>query len=167
MHSSPPISSPWWKGARGEGYVAGQVVLFVLVLLGPRNPPGWPPWSGVPAVLAAVAGPLLAIAGGWLAVAGAAGLGRHLSPLPVPGRDAVLVEQGAYAQVRHPMYGGLVLLSLGWASWVHGWLSLAYVAVLFALLDRKSRREEIWLVDRFPGYADYRKRVRRMIPFVY
>ena len=51
--------------------------------------------------------------------------------------------------------------------WVHGWLTLGYVVVLFILLDLKSRREEEWLLLRFPGYAAYRSKVRKLIPFVY
>ena len=33
--------------------------------------------------------------------------------------------------------------------------------------DIKSRREERWLMARFPAYASYRKRVRKLIPLIY
>ncbi len=42
-----------------------------------------------------------------------------------------------------------------------------YVAALFVLLDVKSRREERWLVEKFPEYPAYQRRVRKLIPFVY
>ena len=48
-----------------------------------------------------------------------------------------------------------------------GWLTLGWAALLFVLLDVKSRREERWLADRFPAYADYRRRTRRLIPWLY
>ncbi|MBM4118604.1 isoprenylcysteine carboxylmethyltransferase family protein, partial [bacterium] len=48
-----------------------------------------------------------------------------------------------------------------------GWLTLGYVLALFLLLDHKSRREERWLVAKHPEYAAYKKRVRRLIPFIY
>ncbi len=37
--------SPWWKGTRGEWYVVVQVILFILVPIGPRTWSGWPTWS--------------------------------------------------------------------------------------------------------------------------
>ena len=48
-----------------------------------------------------------------------------------------------------------------------GWLTFVYVAALFVLLDVKSRREERWLVEKFPEYPAYQRRVRKLIPFVY
>jgi protein-S-isoprenylcysteine O-methyltransferase Ste14 len=65
------------------------------------------------------------------------------------------------------MYGGGLVLGLGWALCTRGWLTLGYVAALFAFLDVKSRREEMWLVERFPTYVSYQRRVRKLIPFVY
>lgn len=38
--------------------------------------------------------------------------------------------------------------------------------LLFLLFDAKSRREERWLETKFPSYAEYRKRVRRLMPCV-
>jgi protein-S-isoprenylcysteine O-methyltransferase Ste14 len=35
------------------------------------------------------------------------------------------------------------------------------------LIEVKVRQEEQWLLERFPGYAAYRRRVRKLIPFVY
>ena len=42
-----------------------------------------------------------------------------------------------------------------------------YAALLFLLFDAKARREEAWLVEKFPSYAEYRRRVRKLVPFVY
>jgi protein-S-isoprenylcysteine O-methyltransferase Ste14 len=33
--------------------------------------------------------------------------------------------------------------------------------------DLKARREEAWLLAAYPGYAAYRRRVRKLFPFVY
>ena len=107
------------------------------------------------------------LAGGALLAAGGFSLGRGLTPLPYPRDGACLRETGPYALVRHPMYSGVLLLALGWAIRVEGWLTLGYVAILFAFLDLKSRREEAWLVAKFPAYASYQRRVRKLIPFVY
>ncbi len=53
------------------------------------------------------------------------------------------------------------------ALYVQSWLTLGYVAVLFVFLDLKSRREARLLIERFPEYVDYRRRVRKLVPFVY
>ena len=45
--------------------------------------------------------------------------------------------------------------------------ALAWACLLSVFLDLKSRREESWLLARFPTYAAYRRRVRKLIPFIY
>jgi protein-S-isoprenylcysteine O-methyltransferase Ste14 len=39
--------------------------------------------------------------------------------------------------------------------------------LLGCFFDLKSRREEAWLLVAYPGYAAYRARVRRLVPFIY
>jgi protein-S-isoprenylcysteine O-methyltransferase Ste14 len=102
-----------------------------------------------------------------LVMRGLIDLGRNLTAVPRPRADAQLVETGIFALVRHPLYGGLILGSLGWSLLLGSLLALPFVAALAIVLDAKSRREEAWLEDRFPEYADYRTRTRRMIPWVY
>jgi protein-S-isoprenylcysteine O-methyltransferase Ste14 len=107
------------------------------------------------------------VAGGALLLAALFRLGRGLTPLPYPKESGRLVRTGPYALVRHPMYSGGFLIFLGWSLHVRSWLTLGYALVLFAFMDLKSRREEKWLTEKFPEYADYRRRVRKLIPFVY
>ena len=159
--------APWWKGAHGERLVVIQVVLIGLVFLGPRTVAGWPTWPFPFPLACAFMGGAFMVGGGVLLVAGLVRLGPGLTPLPYPKDGAELVQTEPFALVRHPMYGGGFVLGLGWALFIHGWLSLGYVAVLFAFLDVKSRREERWLAERFPTYASYQQRVRKLIPFVY
>jgi protein-S-isoprenylcysteine O-methyltransferase Ste14 len=157
----------WWKGARGEWLVIGQVVLIGLVFFGPRTVLGWPAWASPFPRAWLAAGSVLIVVGSALLVAGLVRLGRGLTPLPYPKEGADLVETGPFALVRHPMYSGGLGLAVGWALYVQGWLTLAYVVVLFVFLDAKSRREERWLAQKFPAYAAYQQRVRKLIPFLY
>jgi protein-S-isoprenylcysteine O-methyltransferase Ste14 len=157
----------WWKGPHGEWFVIAQVVLMMLVLFGPRALFGLPSWQFPFPHACAVAGVALMVAGGVLFAAGLASLGRGLTPLPHPKDGAELIQTGAYALVRHPLYCGGLIFCLGWALFVQGWLTLVYVAALFVLLDRKSRREENLLAEKFPAYAAYQRRVRRLVPFIY
>ena len=77
------------------------------------------------------------------------------------------METGAYRLVRHPIYGGIILMAYGWGLVAQGFFTLAYASLVFLFLDLKSRREEGWLEEKFPGYAGYQKRVRKLIPFIY
>ena len=164
---SPANRPPWWKVSRGEWLVIGQLALMVLVFFGPRTFDGWRAWASPIADGWSIAGCSLMIVGGTLMLAGIFRIGRGLTPLPYPKDGAELVQTGPYALVRHPMYCGGFGLALGWALFVQGWLTLGYVAVLFVFLDAKSRREERWLSERYPAYASYQQRVRKLIPFVY
>jgi protein-S-isoprenylcysteine O-methyltransferase Ste14 len=87
-------------------------------------------------------------------------LGRSFTPFPVPRPDGELVDTGPFRLVRHPTYGGGLLLFAG-VSLSLGLLGLVGTAALAVLWWRKSELEERVLTARFPGYADYRRRVRR------
>ena len=108
-----------------------------------------------------------------IAIAGVVGL-RAMSdlrgsftPLPHPVEGGALVEQGVYATVRHPMYLAVVTGALGWSLLCGSPAALVATAVLFAFFDLKSRREEAWLVEAYPGYGAYRGRTRRILPGLY
>jgi protein-S-isoprenylcysteine O-methyltransferase Ste14 len=159
--------APWWKGARGEGYVAVQIALFALAVFGPRTRAGWPEWDFPYTLCASIAGALLLVAGGLLAVAGIFKLGANLTAVPYPRDEATLIATGPYRLVRHPIYGGGVLMAFGWALWVHGWLTIGYSIILLVFFDVKACREEQWLQEKFPDYGTYKKRVRKLIPFIY
>jgi protein-S-isoprenylcysteine O-methyltransferase Ste14 len=150
--------------ARGGWWVAAQVPLLAVAIALPlwtahaSGTPSHPvQWLG----LALTAGGLL------LALAGVLTLGRALTPYPRPRDSARLRTHGVYRWVRHPVYSGLLVGAFGWAL---VWLSVAGVAYALALgvfFDRKARREERWLRERFPEYAEYERRVRRLIPGIY
>jgi protein-S-isoprenylcysteine O-methyltransferase Ste14 len=119
-----------------------------------RVDPSWIRWCG---------GALL-LTGGLIAAWGARALGRNLTPGTEPLAHAELVTHGAYAHVRHPIYTGVVLLlagyTLAWSNW-----TLALLAGVGALqfFKAKARREEAWLLERFPAYRAYRLQVPRMV----
>jgi protein-S-isoprenylcysteine O-methyltransferase Ste14 len=144
-------------GPRGEGWVVGQFALGAVVVaagvVGPRWPSGWRP-------ALAVVGALVGVRGLVLFVQGIRALGSSLTPFPRPSDRATLRERGVYARVRHPIYGGALLLALGWSVALSP-VALAVTALLWRLLALKSRVEESMLLERYPGYAAYRERVRR------
>ena len=151
-------------GPRGEGWVLIQGVLLVLVAAA-----GWslgPDWSGPAWVAGIIAGIALIASGVVLAVRGVADLGGAMTPLPRPRDSAELVVTGAYALVRHPVYGGLILVAFGWAIARASIAAVLLAAVLATFFRLKSAREERWLETRYPDYAAYRARTRRFIPWV-
>ncbi len=86
---------------------------------------------------------------------------------PRPKAGATLVERGPYRVVRHPMYTGAILIAFGWALAVAGTLSPLYAAMIVGFLAIKTAREERWLREEVAGYADYERRVCRLIPYLY
>ena len=151
-------------GQRGGGWVVLQVALLVGIaaagFLGPL-------WSGPARKIGAIAGAALMASGIGLVMAGILGLRQQLTayPRPVPGGQ--LIEDGAFGLIRHPMYGGGVLAAIGWGLSMASPVALAGAAVLVVFADLKSRREEAWLGEQFAGYAAYRRRTRRLIPWLY
>jgi protein-S-isoprenylcysteine O-methyltransferase Ste14 len=151
-------------GPRGEGWVVIQALLLGLeVLAGAAGPV----LDGPTRLAAAAIGLALMGAGGFLAIRGMVDLRHALTPLPHPRSGAELVDRGAYAIVRHPIYGGIVIGSAGYGLLLASPPALAGAAVLLVFFRIKSGREEAWLRDRYPGYAAYAGRTRRMLPGIY
>jgi protein-S-isoprenylcysteine O-methyltransferase Ste14 len=93
--------------------------------------------------------------------------GRSGSPFPKPPATSKLKDSGVYALVRHPIYGGILLLSLAWSLVGSPW-ALVPTGALAIVLVLKSRLEERWLTDRHPAYADYQQRVpHRFVPYLW
>lgn len=150
-------------GPRGEGWVALQFLLLAAIAA-----------AGTFVRVSLTDGGTSLFAGGVLILLGLVLAGRamvdldgSLSPLPKPVESATLVERGVYGTVRHPIYAALILIAIGWSLATLSPLALALTALLAVVLDLKSRREEVWLRERFPGYPAYATRTKRFIPRVY
>lgn len=160
-----PVSSAIPElGPRGEGWLVLQTLLgagiagcgFVGVY-----------WPGSVESFLGVLGLVLAGAGALLFVLGLVSLGRSFTPLPRPHGRARLRQDGMYRLVRHPVYGGAILIALGW-SIAEAPLGLVPTALLAALFHLKALREEAWLGERYPEYSAYRERTpHRFVPWLY
>ncbi|MCA9864916.1 MAG: isoprenylcysteine carboxylmethyltransferase family protein [Anaerolineae bacterium] len=76
-----------------------------------------------------------------------------------------VVTTGPYRYVRHPMYSGtllsLIAVALSLGSW---WMLLPAVAGIVLFVGR-TRREDLTLQEKLPGYRDYAQQTRyRLIP---
>jgi protein-S-isoprenylcysteine O-methyltransferase Ste14 len=112
-------------------------------------------------------GTLLVAAGLGLASWARVHLGRNWSGTVTLKEGHTLVVSGPYGVVRHPIYTGLLFAFLGTALAIGEWRGLAAFALaLFAFLY-KSRAEEARMRETFPQYADYRRRTKALLPFIY
>jgi protein-S-isoprenylcysteine O-methyltransferase Ste14 len=146
---------------RGEGWVAAQIALLAAVLLAPPELAGLgrlPGWLRV-------VGLALGLIGAAIGLLAFRQLGASLTAFPRPKDDAELVQSGIYTVVRHPIYTSLLLSAIGYALVRRSIPSLALSLALALFLDRKARREEQWLAERYPEYQAYKQRVRgRLLP---
>ena len=154
-----PSPYPPALGARGGGWVLAQFVALFLVV--------FPPTAITLAIQ--VLGIFALLAGIALAAAGGGSIGvRSLSPFPVPRRSNQLSERGAYALVRHPMYGGLILFSAGAAAASASPGRAAAALALFLILENKILLEEKGMRRKHgASYEAYAARTRKAIPFLW
>lgn len=155
-----------WLIDKGGIYVVVQFALFGALALAPAKI-GWE-WAGLVGIFGRTIGSILFLYGIIMVGLGMLNLGRNLQAEPHPKEDATLITNGAYRLVRHPIYSGIIL---GWTGWemlkTHELTSILALALLFLFFDIKTRREERMLVAKFPAYADYQTRVRKLIPYIY
>jgi len=150
---------------RGAWYVVVQFILIGLILFGPQ---GFLLVSAEPfKTILQSCGLAVGLLACLIIAIAAINLGKNLTPLPCPRDSATLVQTGLYGFVRHPMYFGVLLAAVAWFLLFPGIFILAYVICLFLLFDLKARREEVWLLERFPEYGEYQTRVKKLIPGIY
>jgi len=146
----------WQSG--GAWVLAQSVLMTASIALGVVFHGDWT------AILVIILGVALFFVGGVVGIAGVWVLGRNRTPFPRPRERSGFIQRGIYARVRHPLYLSVMLASLGWALIWQSWPSFVAALVLIPFFQAKARREERWLRDMFPEYADYQCRVPRFLP---
>lgn len=82
-------------------------------------------------------------------------------------RGHTVVDTGPYSYVRHPMYAGFIVFTLGTALLLGSAYGLLGALLLTALISWRAVREEQLLKQELPGYDEYIARVRsRFIPYL-
>ncbi len=153
---------------RGVLWVAAQIPLLLLTLSLPALvPAGTAPWpfgthswrNGLSIALDCCGLLLLGL--------GLLRLGRNLTPFPRPKAAGALVTKGIYGLVRHPIYGGVVMLAFASAVGARTWLVMPIAFLVLLFFDRKASREEVWLAEQFQEYAAYCGHTAKLFPWVY
>ena len=80
---------------------------------------------------------------------------------------ATCAARGKLISGTKSIYSGFSLAAFGWSLIWNSIAALVAALLLLAFFDIKARREECWLEEKFPGYAAYKSRVKKLIPFLY
>jgi protein-S-isoprenylcysteine O-methyltransferase Ste14 len=91
----------------------------------------------------------------------------NLSASPEIKKNARLVTKGPYYLIRHPMYTSIFLALIPLVIDYFTWFRLAILVVLLINQLIKLHFEERLLLAQFPDYAEYAKRTKKLIPFIY
>jgi protein-S-isoprenylcysteine O-methyltransferase Ste14 len=80
-----------------------------------------------------------------------------------------VIDYGPYRLIRHPSYGGWLLICCGYGVALQNWLSLMLVLLLpLAALLYRIRVEETELASSLGSeYIEYQKRTKKLIPWVW
>ncbi|ACD89554.1 conserved hypothetical protein [Chlorobium limicola DSM 245] len=155
-------------GKRGEHLVAMQFLLMAAFILTPVLPDRSATVFFANTLLLRWAVLIVCWSGAILL----GGLGSHrikefLTPLPYPVDHNRLVTTGVYGMVRHPLYSSQLFAAFGWSIFSISLSHLLLLVVAFLFFSYKASKEERWLTQRHPEYADYAKKVRKFIPWIY
>jgi protein-S-isoprenylcysteine O-methyltransferase Ste14 len=79
-----------------------------------------------------------------------------------------VISTGPYALIRHPMYGGVLVMVTGVPLALGSWWGLAVLALVLPVLVWRILDEEKLLAKELPGYIDYEQKVRyRLVPYLW
>jgi protein-S-isoprenylcysteine O-methyltransferase Ste14 len=85
------------------------------------------------------------------------------------GQGQQLVKHGPYRLVRHPSYGGALLVCCGFGIALQDWLSLAAALglPLVAYVCRISIEEKMLLSSLGSEYREYQKHTKKLVPWIW
>ena len=148
------------KRLKGNLLVLGQFVLIALLILVPSSGLN----TGVFSTFLVTVSLTSMFLGIVLLGLSALALGKSLTAHPMPTKNAVLVTDGLYRFVKHPIYSGLILLSFGLTIAGGFFPHTIFFIALVLLLNYKASFEEKLLASTYAGYAEYSKKTGRFIP---
>jgi protein-S-isoprenylcysteine O-methyltransferase Ste14 len=158
-------ATPWWK------YAAFRLAIAALIIVAMSIPAvrralrlAHPHFEHDP-LLGAI-GVLLVALGVGLAIFARIYIGRNWGTPMSRKQDPELVTGGPYAVIRHPIYSGIILATLGTMIG----LSIVWVVPLIVLIPYfiySARAEEEFMCQQFgEAYRAYMRRTKMLVPFV-
>ena len=150
-----------FNNSKGEWYLFSQIVLILLHLI-----PPYPEIKQIPFSIntfCIIIGLAISILGLFIVIKAFIDLGENLTPLPYPMNEASLIKNNSYQNVRHPLYKGLLYISLGICIFSLSLIHLFLLISLTYILKIKALKEEERLKIKFPEYKKYIKEVPAII----
>jgi protein-S-isoprenylcysteine O-methyltransferase Ste14 len=93
---------------------------------------------------------------------------KHNFSMAVECKDEnLLVTNGMYKYVRHPLYAATILIaSSGCLIFSSVFCWLFFLLLIYGIILRINK-EEIFLNNQFSGYKEYSRKTRKLFPFIY
>lgn len=135
-------------------------------LLGPRPPQFTIYYSrGIVTVL----GSLIMFSGILVRVFAVLSLGKYFRTTVMVQKGQKLVTTGLYKYIRHPSYSGTLITVLGFGTVLDNWFTVCAMLVVMCIgIAHRVRVEEDVLERNFgTEFLAYKKRTKKLIPFVY
>lgn len=83
-------------------------------------------------------------------------------------RGQVVIQEGMYRRIRHPMYLGIMVSFLGIPLLLNSWWAMIPSVVIVGLFVYRTYREDQMLIDGLAGYTEYTEKVRyRLLPGIW
>lgn len=91
-------------------------------------------------------------------------LHKNLSPFPSPKTNSELITVGLYKYIRHPIYTGIIVITIGYGLYTDSVYKILIALGLSILFYFKSKYEEQQLSIAFKSYKNYKKATGRFFP---
>ncbi len=93
-------------------------------------------------------------------------LNKNLTPFPTPIDKGNLIKTGLYKYIRHPIYTGIFLATIGLALFNNSLWQICIAVTLLILFYFKSSYEESLLLKKYDDYKKYKETTNRFFPFL-
>ncbi len=148
--------------SKGEWYFFSQILVITLHFI-----PPYPKIENIPFPIRSfliIIGLIISLQGLIISIKAFRDLGENLTPLPYPMNHSNLIKKDSYQNTRHPLYKGLLFISLGISVCSLSLIHLFLFLLLAYNLKIKAIKEEERLKVKFPEYEKYIKEVPAIIP---
>ena len=147
--------------SKGEWYLFSQILIILLHLI-----PPYPKIQNISVPIITfliIIGLTISIQGLIISIQAFIDLGDNLTPLPYPMNVSNFIKKNSYKNNRHPLYKGLLLISLGIFISSFSLIHLFLLLLLAYILKTKAIKEEERLKIKFPEYEEYIEEVPAII----
>jgi len=147
--------------SKGEWYLFAQILIILLHFIPPYPKIEYTEFAIN--IFFIIIGLSISIQGLIIAIKAFLDLGENLTPLPYPINESILIKNNSYKNVRHPLYKGILFISLGICIFSLSLIHLCMLISLAYILKIKALKEEERLKIKFPEYKKYIKEVPAII----